>query len=89
MINYDVTIFRKEPQELFVTLGNHNDSNVGYLHLPEVYFNRVMDTYLNEIKNKTVCGTNETETGQNQTVANANDIAEADFKVTAMRKILG
>ncbi|XP_063708574.1 uncharacterized protein LOC134837160 [Culicoides brevitarsis] len=81
----------KQPQELFVTLGNHNDSNVGYLHLPEMYFNRVMDIYLNEIKNKTDCGGNETETSQqqNQTATNAIDIAEADFKVTAMRKILG
>lgn len=70
-------------------MGNHNESNVGYLHLPEIYFERVMDNYLKEIKNKTGCGHNETDLDHNHTASNAIDIAEADFKVTAMRKLLG
>lgn len=80
---------RKRPEELFVTLGNHNESNVGYLHLPEIYFERVMETYLNEIKNKTGCGHNETDASHNHTGSNSIELAEADFKVIAMRKLLG
>lgn len=80
---------RKRPQELFVTLGNHNESNVGYSHLPEVYFERVMAAYLNEIRNKTGCGHNETDTSShNHTASNSIEMAEADFKVISMRKIL-
>uniref|UniRef100_A0A336L0U6 CSON002228 protein n=1 Tax=Culicoides sonorensis TaxID=179676 RepID=A0A336L0U6_CULSO len=76
----------KQPHEIFITLGNHNESNFGYQHLPEVYFERVMDSYLRDIKNKTNCGSENNL--MNHTSSNTIEIAEADFKVISMRKIL-
>lgn len=74
---------------MFIVLGNHNAGHFGYQHLPEVYFERIMDSYLNDIKNKSNCtvpnGETNVTTTSNETIS---EIAEADFKVTAMRKLL-